>query len=146
MPAYHSAIPAEGKKFIGNVPVLPLRITAKGTGRGPAPPTITANEEDVVDESLNLFKANILFTSFEVTLTRYRTLFFHHICSFLQIREKSDLVLVYCILYISLCLKQLAKAPNKEKGRQDMFSLALQNFALPGDADFPLNAFFEKPK
>ena len=71
---------------------------------------------------------------------------FHHLCSFLQIREKSDLVLVYCILYISLCLKQLAKAPNKEKGRQDMFSLALQNFALPGDADFPLNAFFEKPK
>ena len=68
MPAYHSAIPAEGKKFIGNVPVLPLRITAKGTGRGPAPPTITANEEDIVDESLNLFKANILFTSFEVTL------------------------------------------------------------------------------
>ena len=63
-----------------------------------------------------------------------------------QIREKSDLVLVYCILYISLCLKQLAKAPNKEKGSQDMFSLALQNFALPGDADFPLNAFFEKPK
>ena len=56
------------------------------------------------------------------------------------------MVLVYCILYISLCLKQLAKAPNKEKGRQDMFSLALQNFALPGDADFPLNAFFEKPK
>ena len=71
---------------------------------------------------------------------------FNHLCSFLQIREKSDLVLVYCILYISLCLKQLAKAPNKEKGRQDMFSLALQNFALPGDADFPLNAFFEKPK
>ena len=74
MPAYHSAIPAEGKKFIGNVPFLPLRITAKGTGRGPAPPTITADEEDIVDESLNLFKANILFTSFEVSLTRYRIL------------------------------------------------------------------------
>ena len=69
MPAYHSAIPADGKKFIGNVPVLPLRITAKGTGRGPAPPTITPDEEDIVDESLNLFKANILFTAFEVTLT-----------------------------------------------------------------------------
>ena len=67
MPAYHSAIPADGKKFIGNVPVLPLRITAKGTGRGPAPPTITPDEEDIVDESLNLFKANILFTAFEVT-------------------------------------------------------------------------------
>ena len=40
----------------------------------------------------------------------------------------------------------MAKAANKEKGSQDMFSLALQNFALPGDADFPLNAFFEKPK
>ena len=65
MPAYHSVIPAKGK-FIGNVPILPLRVTAKGTGRGPAPPTVTPNEEDIVDESLNIFKANILFTSFEV--------------------------------------------------------------------------------
>lgn len=68
MPAYHSAIEAKGK-FIGNVPILPLKITAKGTGRGPAPPTLTSDEEDIVDESLNLFKANILFTAFEVILT-----------------------------------------------------------------------------
>ena len=67
MPAYHSAIPADNRKLVGNVPLLPLRITAKGTGRGPAPPTTTADEEDIVDESLNLFKANILFTAFEVT-------------------------------------------------------------------------------
>ena len=26
-----------------------------------------------------------------------------------------------------------------------MFTLALEPFALPGDADFPLNAFYERP-
>ena len=27
-----------------------------------------------------------------------------------------------------------------------MFTQALERFALPGEADFPLNAYFEKPK
>ena len=27
-----------------------------------------------------------------------------------------------------------------------MFSLALEPFALPGDADFPLNSYYERPR
>jgi hypothetical protein len=66
MAPYHSAIP-NPPKIIGNVPILPLRVTTKSTGtRGPAPPTATKEETDIVDESLELFKANILFTTFEV--------------------------------------------------------------------------------
>ena len=66
MPPYHSSLP-NPPKIIGNVPILPLRVTSKGTGtRGPAPPTKNPDETDIVDESLELFKANILFTTFEV--------------------------------------------------------------------------------
>ena len=84
MPAYHSAIPSDNCKFIGNVPILPLKILNKtgGSGtRGPAPPSKN-NEVDIVDESLDVFKANVFFSNFEIN-------------------EKPDLVLLYCILYIT---------------------------------------------
>jgi actin related protein 2/3 complex subunit 3 len=76
---------------------------------------------------LDLFKANIFFSTYEV-------------------KGKADRILIYCTLYVILCLKKLAKCPNSAKAVQDMYSLALQRFAVPGDADFPLNAFYEKPK
>ena len=66
MPPYHSNIPSN--RLLGNVPLLPLRITAKGTSnRGPAPVPANPNDPDIVDESLDLFKANILFTTFEAS-------------------------------------------------------------------------------
>jgi actin related protein 2/3 complex subunit 3 len=72
--------------------------------------------------------------------------FFSDLFAISQVKEKADLILVYCMLYIVLCLKHLTKCANKERGTQEMFTLALERFALPGEADFPLNAFFEKPK
>ena len=60
MPAYHSTMNTDSVKFIGNVPLLPLKITAKGTSnRGPAPPFPPGNENDIVDESIDFFKARI---------------------------------------------------------------------------------------
>ena len=114
MPAYHSAMDISNCKSIGKVPILPLRITAKGTNaRGPAPTPLKKDEPDIVDESLDLFKANILFTTFEI-------------------KERADLVLVYCMLYIILCLKRIQKAASKDRAVQDMFSLAIESFAVPG--------------
>jgi actin related protein 2/3 complex subunit 3 len=65
MPAYNSAITAEMCKMIGNIPILPLKISSKAGGRGPAP---FAKEDsyDIIDEALDLFKSNILFTNFEI--------------------------------------------------------------------------------
>ena len=128
MPPYHSSVPHEGARTVGNVPLLPLRVTSKGTSaRGPAPAPADPDAPDVVDEALDLFKANILFTTFEI-------------------RERSDLLLVYATLYVVLCLKRLARCASKERAAQEMFTQALERFALPGEADFPLNAFYEKPK
>ena len=70
MPPYHSNVPHHGSRFIGNLPLLPLRVTSKGTSaRGPAPIPANPDEPDIVDEALDLFKANILFTTFEVSMT-----------------------------------------------------------------------------
>ena len=48
--------------------------------------------------------------------------------------------------FICAVLKKLAKCPSSAKAVQDMYALALQRFALPGESDFPLNAFYETPK
>ena len=57
-----------------------------------------------------------------------------------------DRVLVYVTLYIIECLKRLQKLPNVERATQDMFSAALEPFSIPGEAGFPLNAFYSKPQ
>ena len=62
-----------------------------------------------------------------------------------EMENEVDRVLVYTTLYIIECLKKLAKSPNKERAQQDMYSFALEKFALPGESGFPLNAFFNKP-
>ena len=123
MSAYHSTKSSEGCKLAGNVPILPLRNTSK-SGRSFAP---IANDSDIVDESLDLHKTNVFFKNFEV-------------------KDKSDLVLIYCHLYIGVCLKKLATIPTKEQATTALFSQALAGFALPGDANFPLNGFFNRPK
>ena len=73
----------------------------------------------------NIFQANILFKSFEI-------------------ESDVDRVLVYVTLYIIECLKRMQKQPNLERATLDMHAAAREQFALPGDANFPLNAFFSK--
>ena len=57
-----------------------------------------------------------------------------------------DRILVYVTLYIIECLKRLSKIPTKERATQEMYTMALETFALPGEAGFPLNAFYAKPR
>merc|ERR1712013_590698 len=60
---FHSEMEAPGGNTIGNMALLPLRQTVKNAGRGFAPET---QDEDIVDETIRLFKPNILFKSFEM--------------------------------------------------------------------------------
>lgn len=55
-----------------------------------------------------------------------------------------DRVLVYVTLYIIECLKRMQKQPNLERATLDMHAAAREQFSLPGEANFPLNAFFSK--
>ena len=72
-------------------------------------------------------QANILFKQFEM-------------------ETDVDRVLVYITLYTIECLKRLQKCSNKEQAMKDMYVAALESFHLPGEAGFPLNAFYTKPK
>lgn len=63
--AYHSQI-REYNSSIGNMAILPLRTPS----RGPAPSTPNI-EQDVIDESLYYFKANVFFRTYEIKVHIY---------------------------------------------------------------------------
>ena len=85
-----------------------------------------ANEEDIIDEALNLFRANVLFRNFEI-------------------KGDADRLLIYLILYITECLNKLTKNPSLREAEKILGTLALSNFSIPGDATFPLNALYPTP-
>ncbi|XP_065830496.1 actin-related protein 2/3 complex subunit 3-like [Oscarella lobularis] len=123
MPAYHSSFNEKGKHLsIGNIALLPIRTNFKG----PAPKA-DDKEQDVIDEALYFFKANVFFKNYEV-------------------KGEADRVLMYLTLYTSECLKKMTRCKTKNDAVKEMNTLGLGNFPIPGDPRFPLNAFYQKPK
>eukprot|EP00842_Homolaphlyctis_polyrhiza_P004906 jgi/Hompol1/5416/HPOL_004413-RA len=123
MPAYHSAFNEDPSiRSIGNFAILPFKTKI----RGPAPPPVDPNADDIIDEAISLFRANSFFRNFEF-------------------KGNADRVLIYLTLYIQECLGKLTKLPNSVEAQKILATHAVQNFALPGDAGFPLNAMYEKP-
>jgi len=116
MPAYHSALSAP--MAISKLALLPLRTTY----RGPAAPT---QDNDVIDEAIYFFKANVFFTNYEI-------------------KSEADRTLIYITLYISECLKKLQRCTSRAQADKDMYTLGISNFPIPGEAGFPLNAMFHK--
>lgn len=81
---------------------------------------------DIVEEAMSYFKANVFFKTYEIF-------------------NDSDRVLIYLTLYISECLKKLQRCTSREQGMQEMYTLAISRFDLPGDPGFPLNSVYSKP-
>lgn len=63
-----------------------------------------------------------------------------------DLQGECDRTLIYVTLYITECLKKLAKCKDKNTGVNEMYSLAVSKFPIPGDPTFPLNAVYGKPK
>ena len=82
--------------------------------------------DDIIDEAIGLYRANTFFRDFDI-------------------KGGADRVLIYLTLYIQECLNKLAKLPNQAEGLKLLNTHAVLNFAIPGDAAFPLNAMYEKP-
>ncbi len=124
MPAYHSACHLQGVQRIGNVAILPIKCTV----RGPAPCLPKDSPDpDVIDETLAYFKANVFFRTYEI-------------------KSDADRVLIYLTLYVQDCLKKLQRCSSKSQGQQEMYSLAISRFDIPGEAGFPLNGVYARPR
>ena len=85
-----------------------------------------AGEDDIVDEVLGYFKANVLFKHFEV-------------------KGAADRVLIYLTLYITQCLQKLEKCPSPIEGLKALTAMAHETFRIPGDPGFALGSFFPAP-
>ncbi|KAG8904753.1 subunit of the Arp2/3 complex [Tulasnella sp. 403] len=126
MPAYHSAFNDDpDARFVGNLSILPIKTKI----RGPAPVTTDPNEADIIDETLDLFRANSLFRNFEI-------------------KGGADRLLIILILFISDCLAKLSASrtpPSQIEASKQLNTLAVDNFPLPGDVTFPLNSHYAAP-
>jgi len=86
-----------------------------------------SEEEDVVDEALRLFRANMLFRNFELL-------------------GGGDRLLLYLTLFIHLCLKKAAGKAVKADGARELQTLASGNRGAPGVPAWPLTQFIPTPK
>lgn len=77
---------------------------------------------------LLLFRANTFFRNFEI-------------------KGPADRVLIYGILFVQEILTKIRPGMSRRDAEKAVMTVALDtNFAIPGDAGFPLNALFEAPK
>lgn len=125
MPAYHSAFNDQTFQQLGNTSLLPLKKQQKSAG--PAP-IFDGPDDDVIDEAINLFRANCFFRNFEV-------------------KGPGDRVLIYLTIFISECLGKLAvKSVNVKEASVLLYNHAVGSFSVPGEASFPLNSIFAVPQ
>lgn len=90
--------------------------------QSPADPS----QPDIIDETLDLFRANSLFRNFEI-------------------KGPADRTLIVLILFISDCLAKIGSArttPNKIEATKLLNTLSVDNFPIPGDANFALNSHY----
>ena len=90
---------------------------------------VDPSQSDIIDETLDLFRANSLFRNFEI-------------------KGPADRLLIVLILFISDCLAKISAArtpPTQIECTKLLNTLAVDSFAVPGDAGFPLNAHYQSP-
>ncbi|KAH0587839.1 Actin-related protein 2/3 complex subunit 3 [Termitomyces sp. J132] len=126
MPAYHSSFNDEPDvRQVGNLSILPIKTRI----RGPAPQVVDPSQPDIIDETLDLFRANSLFRNFEI-------------------KGPADRTLIVLILFISDCLAKLGSArtvPAQIEAQKMLNTLSVDSFPIPGDANFALNAHYASP-
>jgi len=104
--------------------ILPIKTKI----RGPAP-LADPNSADIIDETLDLFRANSLFRNFEI-------------------KGPADRLLIVLILYVSDCLAKIGSArttPTQIEAGKTLNTLSVDNFPIPGDANFSLNSHYAPP-
>ncbi|KAI0720321.1 ARP2/3 complex 21 kDa subunit [Cerioporus squamosus] len=125
MPAYHSSLnELPDIRQVGNIAILPI----KTKFRGPAP-LADPSEADIIDETLDLFRANSLFRNFEI-------------------KGPADRLLIVLILFVSDCLAKIGSSrtvPSQLEATKMLNTLAVDSFPIPGDANFALNAHYAPP-
>jgi actin related protein 2/3 complex subunit 3 len=116
----HSDWNKEDVKTVCGMGMCPISTKFKGPS-----PKNNSDKPDVIDEALKFFKANVLFRNFEVL-------------------GPADKTIIYLTLFISEALQKLG-GHDLESAKKEMYSLSIQDFWVPGHANWPLAGFTTKP-
>jgi actin related protein 2/3 complex subunit 3 len=84
------------------------------------------DEEDIIDEAIDLYRANVMFRSFEV-------------------ESNADRVLCYLTVYIGELIRAAKPLTNKEEARKALYTYARKGFKVPGEPGFSLGGFMTAP-
>lgn len=122
--AYHSKI--DPVKSIGNTAFLTFKTKVRGPVHQLLDRDVAEGDMDIIDEALAYFKANVFFKTYEIL-------------------SDSDRVLIYATLYVTECLKRLQRSPTRDQALNDMYTLAISRFDIPGDPGFSLNSVYARP-
>lgn len=123
MPALNSSFLGEDQdtRVVGNFAILPIKTSFRG-------PSYPSNAEyDIIDEVLDLFRANSFFKNFEI-------------------KGPADRALIYGILFVSECLGKLKPTTSANEANKVLNTAAVEHFSIPGDAGFPLNSLYAAPR
>jgi len=125
MPVYHSSFNEKKDQFQSccNTCIFPLKTKVKG----PAPPAKTG-EEDIIDETIKFFRANVLFRTFDS-------------------QGPGDLTQCYLTIYIGEIIREVQKYKTKADALKNILTVSTSgNFKIPGEDGFCLPGFFTPPK
>mmetsp|Transcript_192 Transcript_192/g.216 ORF Transcript_192/g.216 Transcript_192/m.216 type:complete len:174 (+) Transcript_192:12-533(+) len=122
MPAYHSKFNSnEGEEMCGCT-LLPIKTKV----RGPAPP-MAAEDEDIIDETIKFFRANVFFRNFEV-------------------KGGADRTLVYLTLCIGEVLKECERIDKKADAEKLLKQISMKGVSAPGEAGWTLGGMYPPGK
>eukprot|EP00285_Hemiselmis_virescens_P014481 CAMPEP_0173392036 /NCGR_PEP_ID=MMETSP1356-20130122/18723_1 /TAXON_ID=77927 ORGANISM="Hemiselmis virescens, Strain PCC157" /NCGR_SAMPLE_ID=MMETSP1356 /ASSEMBLY_ACC=CAM_ASM_000847 /LENGTH=173 /DNA_ID=CAMNT_0014349747 /DNA_START=111 /DNA_END=629 /DNA_ORIENTATION=+ len=123
--ARHSSFNKREARTIAGASLLPFRTACKGPVNTSKIGSFEEEGEDIIDEALSFYRANVLFRNYEI-------------------EGGADRILLYVTLYISACLAKIEKSQTPKDAEKALQVMAFETFALPGQAGFPFNAFFGK--
>ncbi|CAN1218067.1 Actin-related protein 2/3 complex subunit 3 [Linum perenne] len=120
---YHSSfVDDDGVTKACGCPLLPLKSHIKG----PAP-TSNQGKNDIVDEAITFFRANVFFRNFDI-------------------KSPADKLLIYLTFYINIALKRLEGCRTLAVGTKAIINLGLENVPVPGESGFPFPGLFVEPQ
>lgn len=121
MPAYHSKKNEDGDAEACGCSISPIRTSLKGPAT-----QIEEGKEDIIDETLSFFRANVLFRNFDV-------------------KGPADKALIYLTFHAVQCLVKCERIEDKPAAIRELRALSTKAFSIPGDKDFVVGSLFAAP-
>ncbi|KAJ1495615.1 putative actin-related protein 2/3 complex subunit 3 [Baffinella frigidus] len=125
--ARHSSYNETEAKIVCGASMLPFRTACKGPVNSAKVGAFEGDGEDVIDEAVKFYRANVLFRNYEL-------------------QGGADRIIIYLTLYVSACLAKIEKCASPKDAEKALQTMAMEAFALPGQHGFPFNGFFDKPE